>query len=61
MQSRCCLARKSQQKKNWVEKLRPTKPVILGRLFGPVAQWIEQRFPKPCVGSSILLGATYAA
>ena len=25
---------------------------------GPVAQGIEQRFPKPCVGSSILPGAT---
>ena len=25
---------------------------------GPVAQWIEQRFPKPRVGRSIRLGAT---
>ena len=28
------------------------------RLHGSVAQGIEQRFPKPCVGSSILPGAT---
>ena len=27
-------------------------------LGGPVAQWIEQRFPKPRVGRSIRLGAT---
>lgn|GEM_PF-3950179 len=24
---------------------------------GPVAQWIERRFPKPCVGGSNPLGA----
>jgi hypothetical protein len=29
------------------------------RLHGSVAQGIEQRFPKPCVGSSILPGATH--
>ena len=27
-------------------------------LFGSVAQWIEQRFPKPCVVGSIPIGAT---
>ena len=26
--------------------------------FGSVAQWIEQRFPKPCVVGSIPIGAT---
>ena len=26
--------------------------------MGPVAQWIEQRFPKPRVGGSIPSGAT---
>ena len=31
------------------------------RLHGSVAQGIEQRFPKPCVGSSILPGATHTA
>ena len=25
--------------------------------YGPVAQWIERRFPKPCVGGSNPLGA----
>ncbi len=27
--------------------------------FAPVAQWIEQRFPKPLVGRSIRLGGAW--
>jgi hypothetical protein len=34
------------------------KLIFLIRFGGPVAQWIEQRFPKPRVGRSIRLGAT---
>ena len=34
--------------------------LIVGILFAPVAQRIERRFPKPCVGgSSPLRGATF--
>ena len=34
------------------------KIILVINFGGPVAQWIEQRFPKPRVGRSIRLGAT---
>jgi hypothetical protein len=30
---------------------------VSGKKYGPVAQWIEQRFPKPLVGGSTPPGA----
>lgn len=37
---------------------RVSSAPLNSRVHGSVAQGIEQRFPKPCVGSSILPGAT---